>query len=60
MCLFDKKYDLLEKYTEIREKVNNSIRKIFYSKPIYNTKYVKAKAKSFERKIKVSFHKVGS
>ena len=35
-CLFDKKYELLEKYTEIREKVNNSIKKDFIAN-LYTT-----------------------
>ena len=37
---------LLEKYNEIWEKVKNSIRKEFDSKPVYNEKYLKAKIKS--------------
>ena len=60
ICLFDKKYNLLEKYTETREKINNSIQKRFYSELAYNRKYVKAKTKSNGRKIKRNFHVVGS
>ena len=41
---------LLEKYNEIWEKVKNSIRKEFDSKPVYNEKYLKAKIKSYNGK----------
>ena len=33
--------ELLEKYNEIWEKVQNSIKKEFESKPVYNEKYLK-------------------
>ena len=42
--------ELLEKYNEIWEKVKNSIRKEFDSKPVYNEKYLKAKIKSYNGK----------
>ena len=42
---------LLEKYNQIWEKVKNSIKKEFDSKPIYNEKYLKAKIKSYYGKI---------
>ena len=47
---------LLEKYNEIWEKVKNSIKKEFDSKPIYNEKYLKAKIKSYNGKISTNFH----
>ena len=34
--------ELLEKYNEVWEKVKNSIRKEFDSKPVCNEKYLKA------------------
>ena len=37
--------ELLEKYNEIWEKVNNSSKKEFDSKPVCNKKYLKAKIK---------------
>ena len=37
--------ELLEKYNEIWEKVKNSIKKEFDSKPVYSEKYLKAKKK---------------
>ena len=49
--------DLLKKYNEIWEKVKNSIKKEFGSKPVYNEKYLKAKIKSCNGKINTNFHK---
>ena len=50
------KYDeLLEKYHEIWEKVKNSIKKEFDSKPIYNKKCLKAKIKSYNVEINTNF-----
>ena len=60
ICVFDKKFELLEKYNKILKEVINSIKKRFDSEPIYNRKYVKAKTKSYERKIKRDFPEVGS
>ena len=60
ICVFDKKFELLEKYNKILKEVKNSIKKRFDSEPIYNRKYVKAKTKSYERKIKRDFPEVGS
>ena len=37
--------ELLEKYNEIWEKVNNNSKKEFDSKPVCNEKYLKAKIK---------------
>ena len=57
--------ELLEKYNKIWEKVKNSIKKELDSEPVYKEKYLKAKAKSYNGKIKTNFHnnkipKVGS
>ena len=41
-----KDVELLEKYNEIWEKIKNSIKKEFYSEPVYNKIYLKAKIKS--------------
>ena len=43
--------ELLEKYNGIWDKVNNTIKKEFYSEPVYNEKYVSTKIKSYEGKI---------
>ena len=45
----------LEKYNEILEKVKNSIKNKFDSKPIYNEKYLKAKIKSCNGKVSTMF-----
>ena len=47
---------LLEKYNEIWEKVKNSIKKEFDSKPVYNEKCLKAKRKSYNGEINTNFH----
>ena len=47
---------LLEKYNEIWEKIKNSLKKEFDSKPVYNEKYLKAKTKSYNGKINTNFH----
>ena len=46
---------LLEKYNEIWEKVQNIIKKEFVSEPVYNEKYLKAKIKSYNKKINTNF-----
>ena len=51
---------LLEKYNEIWEKVKNSLKKEFDSEPVYNEKYLKAKIKSYNGKIKTKIPKKGS
>ena len=47
---------LLEKYDKIWEKVKSSLKKEFDSEPVYNEKYLKAKIKSYNRKINTNFH----
>ena len=51
----NKNDELLEKNCEIWEKVKNSIKKEFDSKPVYNEKYLKAKIKSYNGKINTDF-----
>ena len=49
--------ELLEKYNEIWEKVqNSSIKKEFDSEPVSNEKYLKAKIKPYNGKINTNFH----
>ena len=55
MSFLIKDDELLEKYNEIREKVKNSIKKEFDSKPVYNEKYLKAKIKPYNGKINTNF-----
>ena len=47
--------ELLEIYNEIWEKVKNSLKKEFDSKPVYK-KYLKAKMKSYNWRINTSFY----
>ena len=43
MSFFIKDHEFLEKYYEICEKVKNSIKKEFYSEPVYNEKNLRLK-----------------
>ena len=38
------------------KRVKNSIKKEFVSEPAYNEKYLKARIKSYNRKINTNFH----
>ena len=55
ISFFIKVDELLEKYNTILDKFSNSMKKGFYSKPVYNEKYLKTKIKSYELKISISF-----
>ena len=46
----------LKTYNEIWVKVKNNIKKKFDSEPLYNEKYLKAKIKSYNRKINTNLH----
>ena len=48
--------ELLEEYNELWEKVKISINKDFDSEPVCNEKYLKAKMKTYNGKIKTNFH----
>ena len=48
--------ELIEKYNEVWDKVKNIIKKEVDSEPVYNEKYIKAKVKSYNGKIKTNFH----
>ena len=56
MSILIKDHELLEKYNEIQEKVKNSLKKEFESKPVYNEKYLKAKIKSYNGGSNINFH----
>ena len=56
MSVLIKDDEILEKCNEIWEKVKNSIKKEFDSEPVLDEKYLKAKIKSYNRKIKTNFH----
>ena len=53
---FTKNDELLEKYNEIWDKVNNTIKKGFDSEPAYDEKYFRTKTMSYEVKINTTFH----
>ena len=48
--------ELLKKYSEICEKVKNSLKKEFDWEPAYHEKYLKAKIKSYNGKINTTFY----
>ena len=56
MSFLIKDNELLEKSNEMWDKVKNSIRKEFVSKPVYNEKYLKANRKFYNGKINTNFH----
>ena len=56
MSVLIKDDEVLEKCNEIWEKVKNSIKKEFDSEPVQDEKYLKAKIKSYNRKINTNFH----
>ena len=47
--------DVLEKYNEIRGKIKNKLNIKFYSMPVYDEKYIKAKVREFDGVIKTNF-----
>ena len=56
MSFLIKDDEILEKYNEIWEKLKDSLKKEFDSKPVCNEKYLKAKTKSSNGKINTNFH----
>ena len=56
MSFLVKGKELLEKYNEIWDKVDNIIKKGFDSEPECNVKYSKTKIKSYEGKVNTTFH----
>ena len=49
--------ELSEKYNDIWEKIKDSPKTEFGSKPVYHSEYLKAKIKFYNRKINTNFHK---
>ena len=47
--------ELLKKYTEIWEKINNLLGKKFDSKSVYGDKYIKSKIKSYKNSVITNF-----
>ena len=53
---FNKRWWIIEKFNEIWVKVKNSVKNEFFSEPLYNGKYLKAKMKSYDLKINIYFN----
>ena len=47
--------DVLDKYSEIWDKIKNSLNTKFHSMPVYDEKYLKAKVREFNGVIKTTF-----
>ena len=47
--------EILEKYSEIRNKIKRLIKKEFNIKPVYNDKYIKTKIKIYNDKVYTNF-----
>ena len=47
--------EILEKYSEIRNKIKSLIKKEFNIKPVYNDKYIKTKIKIYNDKVYTNF-----
>ena len=58
MCFFIKGDELLEKYNEIWEKLQNTLKKLIVNQYIYNEKYWKAKIKSYNGEINTNLHNI--
>ena len=52
---FIKNNDVEEKYDEIWDVIKNKLNIIFHSEPVYDQKYLKAKVREFDGKIKTNF-----
>ena len=50
-----KNLELLEKYNGIWDKVSDTIKKRFDTKPVHNGKHLRTKIKSYEEKISTNF-----
>ena len=50
---------LLKRYNEIWNKVNNIIQKRFDNKPVYDNKCVRTKIKYYDSKCRINFHRKG-
>ena len=50
--------EFLERYTKIWEKINDLVNKKFDSDPVYNSKYLNTKIRSYNNDIKTNFHDI--
>ena len=47
--------DVLDKYIEVRDKIETDLNIKFHSMPVYDEKYIKAKVREFHGVIKTNF-----
>ena len=52
MSFFVRDDNVLDKYNEIWDKIKEKLNIKFHSKPVYNQKYLKAKVREFDGRIK--------
>ena len=55
MAFVIKNDDVLDKYSEIWDKIKNKLNIKFHSMPVYDEKYIKAKVREFNGVIKTNF-----
>ena len=55
MSFFVRDDNVLDKYNEIWDKIKEKLNIKFHSKPVYNQKYLKAKVREFDGRIKRNF-----
>ena len=55
VSVFARDDSVLNKYNKIWDKIKEKLNTKFHSKPVYDRKYLKAKAREFEGAIKTSF-----
>ena len=55
MYFMIKNDDVLDKYNEICNKIENKLNIKFHNPPVYNEKYLKAKVREFDGVIKTNF-----
>ena len=55
MSFVTKDDDVLDKYSEIREKIRETLNIKFHSMPVYDEKYIKAKIREFNGVINTNF-----
>ena len=55
MSFFVRDDSVLNKYNKIWDKIKEKLNIKFHSKPVYDQKYLKAKVREFDGKIKTNF-----
>ena len=60
MSFFTDNNEFLERYTAIWEKISDLVNKKFDSDPIYNSKYINTKIRSYNNDIKTNFRNINN